>query len=105
MGFFSNFFQALFTPHLSQLPSSPSTSYNSTTLQVPLTQPSIAEFLQQLDETEETGDYYFKFLEGLEKQRIKVKHLYKLSDKQFEACGITTIGDIETIKDAAKKYK
>ena len=104
MGIFSNFFQALFTPHLSQPPLSPS-AYNSTTLQLPLTQPLLAEFLQQLDETEETDDYYFKFLEGFEKQRIKVKHLYKLSDKQFEACGITMIGDIETIKDAAKKYK
>ena len=54
---------------------------------------------------EETGNYYFKFLEGFEKQRIKVKHLCKLSDKQFETYGITTIGDIETIRDAAKKYK
>ena len=65
----------------------------------------MTEFLQQIDEMEETGDYYFKFSEGFEKQRIKVKHLCKLSDKQFEACGITTIGDIETIRDAAKKYK
>ncbi len=105
MGFFSNFLQALITPHLPQLQSSPSTSYNTITPQLSLTQPSIAEFLQQLDEAEETSDYYFKFLEGFEKQRIKVKHLCKLSDKQFEACGITTIGDIETIRDAAKKYK
>jgi hypothetical protein len=101
--FFSNFFQTLFTPNLSQLRSSPLTSYNSTSPQLPVTQLSMVEFLQQLDEIEETGDYYFKFLEGFERQRIKVKHLYKLSDKQFEACGITTIGDIETIRDAAKK--
>jgi hypothetical protein len=67
--------------------------------------PSMIEFLQQLDEAEETGDYYIKFLEGFEKQRVRVKHLYKLNDMQFEACGITTIGDIETIRDAAKKYK
>lgn len=65
----------------------------------------MAEFLQQIDIMEETDDYYFKFLEGFEKQRIKVKHLYKLSDNQFEACGITAIGDIETIRDAARKYK
>ena len=64
----------------------------------------MTEFLQQIDEMEEISDY-FKFLEGFEKQRIKVKHLCKLSDNQFEACGITTIGDIETIRDAAKKYK
>ncbi|PKK56725.1 hypothetical protein RhiirC2_799088 [Rhizophagus irregularis] len=102
--FFSNFFQALFTPHLPQLQSSPLTSYNSMTPQLSSTQPSMIEFLQQIDEVEKTEDYYFKFLEGFEKQRIKVKHLHKLSDKQFEACGITTIGDIETIRDAAKKY-
>ena len=65
----------------------------------------MTEFLQQIDEIEETGDYYFKFLEEFENQRIKVKYLCKLSDKQFEAYGITTIGNIETIKDAAKKYK
>ncbi|PKC56583.1 hypothetical protein RhiirA1_470491 [Rhizophagus irregularis] len=102
--FFSNFFQALFTPHLPQLQSSPLTSYNSMTPQLSSTQPSMIEFLQQIDEVEKTEDYYFKFLEGFEKQRIKVKHLHKLSDKQFEACGITTIGNIETIRDAAKKY-
>ena len=66
----------------------------------------MAEFLQQIDETEKTEDcYYFKFLEGFEKQRIKVKHLGKLNDTQFEACGVTAIGDIETIKEAAQKYK
>ncbi|CAB4434296.1 unnamed protein product [Rhizophagus irregularis] len=68
-----------------------------------LIQLSIVEFLQQLDEIEETGDYYFKFLEGFEKQQIKVKHLSKLSNKQFEACRIITIGDIKTIRDAACK--
>lgn len=67
--------------------------------------PSMIEFLQQLDEAEETGEYYVKFLEGFDKQRVRVKHLYKLTDTQFEACGVTTIGDIETIRDAAKKYK
>ena len=94
-----------FSSYLPQSQSSPSTSHNFTTPQPSLIQPSMTEFLQQIDEMEETGDYYFKFLEGFEKQRIKVKHLCKLSDNQFEACGITTIGDIETIRDAAKKYK
>ena len=68
--------------------------------------PSISEFLQQIDETEKTEDnYYFKFLEGFEKQRIRVKQLNKLNDAQFEACGVTAIGDIETIREAAQKYK
>ncbi|CAB5396025.1 unnamed protein product [Rhizophagus irregularis] len=69
------------------------------------TLPSMIEFLQQLDEAEETGDYYIKFLEEFEKQRVRVKHLYKLNDTQFEACGVTTIRNIKTIRDAAKKYK
>ena len=125
--FFSSFFQALISPHMPQSQSSstpynfatPFSSYlpqsqlslstshtnNFATSQSSLTQLSMAEFLQQLDEMEDTGDYYCKFLEGFEKQRIKVRHLCKLSDKQFEACGVTTIGDIETIRDAAKKYK
>ena len=65
----------------------------------------MTEFLHQLDEREGTEDYFFKFLDGFEKQRIKIKHLSRLSDIQFEACGIITIGDIETIKEAAQKYK
>ncbi|EXX66318.1 hypothetical protein RirG_124960 [Rhizophagus irregularis DAOM 197198w] len=84
---------------------SPLQSTLQTTLVNHQTLPSMIEFLQQLDEAEETGDYYVKFLEGFEKQRVRVKHLYKLNDTQFEACGVTTIGDIETIRDAAKKYK
>lgn len=102
----SHSFATPFSSHLLQSQSSPSTSHtNFATPQSSLTQISMAEFLQQIDEMEDTGDYYCKFLEGFEKQRIKVRHLCKLSDKQFEACGVTTIGDIETIKDAAKKYK
>lgn len=107
--FFSNLYQSLFTPHILplQVPSSLA-SYNSVIPQSSSSQqvlPSMSEFLQQIDETEKTGDYYFKLLEGFEKQRIKVKHLNKLSDAQFEVCGVTAIGDIETIKEAAQKYK
>ncbi|CAB4472575.1 unnamed protein product [Rhizophagus irregularis] len=106
--FFSNLFQALVVPQLLQQQisqQSPLQSTLQTTLVTHQTLPSMIEFLQQLDEAEETGDYYVKFLEGFEKQRVRVKHLYKLNDTQFEACGVTTIGDIETIRDAAKKYK
>ncbi|GES74613.1 hypothetical protein GLOIN_2v1844088 [Rhizophagus clarus] len=106
--FFSNLFQALVAPQLLQQQisqQSPLQSPLQTTLVTHQSLPSMIEFLQQLDEAEETGDYYVKFLEGFEKQRVRVKHLYKLNDTQFEACGVTTIGDIETIRDAAKKYK
>ena len=65
----------------------------------------MAEFLQQIDEAEKTENYYINFLEGFENQRIKVKHLSKLTDIQFETCGVTAIGDIETIREAAQKYK
>ena len=106
--FFSNLFQALVTPHFFQQQLQDNTSFNAVASQ-PLTSqqslPSMAEFLKKIDETEKTDDYYFKFLNGFEKQRIKVKHLSRLNDVQFEACGVTTIGDIETIKEAAQKYK
>ena len=35
----------------------------------------------------------------------RIKHLYKLNDMQFKDCGVMTIGDIETIREVAKKYK
>lgn len=106
--FFSNLFHALVAPQLLQQQISQQSSLQSplqTTLVTHQSLPSMIEFSQQLDEAKETGDYYVKFLEGFEKQRVRVKHLYKLNDTQFEACGVTTIGDIETIRDAAKKYK
>ena len=109
--FFSNFFQALVTPQLvqqqqqQQLLSSFLTSCNSISSPLSLAYPSMSEFLQQLDKEEGVEDYYIKFLEGFEKQKIKVKHLCKLTDVQFEVCGVTAIGDRETIREAVKKYK
>ncbi|GES77790.1 hypothetical protein GLOIN_2v1477641 [Rhizophagus clarus] len=63
--------------------------------------PLMAEFLQQIDKAEGMENYYSKFLERFKTQRIRVKHLNKLSDMQFETCGVTAIGDIETIREAA----
>ncbi|CAB4443166.1 unnamed protein product [Rhizophagus irregularis] len=109
--FFSNLLQALVTPQFFQqspsqlLPQQPSLQpfhQQPSSSQQPL--PSMAEFLQQIDKTEGTEDYFFKFLEGFEKQRIRVKHLSKLNDTQFETCGVTAIGDIETIREAVQKY-
>ena len=101
---FSNLLQALIAPQIfqqQQLSQQPP-------LQSSLTQqslPSMIEFLQQIDEAEGTGDYFVKFLEGFEKQRIRVKYLNKLNDIQFETCEVMTIEDIETIREAAQKYK
>ncbi|CAG8754303.1 19663_t:CDS:2 [Rhizophagus irregularis] len=113
--FFSNILQALVTPHFFQPPQSqqsfqqpplqPSFQQTSSHPSSQQTIPSMAEFLHQIDEIEKTEDYYFKFLEGFEKQRIKVKHLNKLNDAQFEACGVIAIGDVETISEAAQNYK
>ncbi|PKY57433.1 hypothetical protein RhiirA4_428987 [Rhizophagus irregularis] len=109
--FFSNLLQALVMPQFFQqspsqlLPQQPSLQpfhQQPSSSQQPL--PSMAEFLQQIDKTEGTEDYFFKFLEGFEKQRIRVKHLSKLNDTQFETCGVTAIGDIETIREAVQKY-
>ncbi|POG66568.1 hypothetical protein GLOIN_2v1844088 [Rhizophagus irregularis DAOM 181602=DAOM 197198] len=113
--FFSNILQALVTPHFFQPPQSqqsfqqpplqPSFQQTSSHPSSQQTIPSMAEFFHQIDEIEKTEDYYFKFLEGFEKQRIKVKHLNKLNDAQFEACGVIAIGDVETISEAAQNYK
>ncbi|PKY54582.1 hypothetical protein RhiirA4_426874 [Rhizophagus irregularis] len=94
---FSTLLQALVTPHFLQQPSSSLTSNNSIVSQSSQSIPSMAEFLQQIDEAEKTEDYYFNFLEGFEKQRIRVKHLSKLNDTQFEICGVTAVGDIEKL--------
>ncbi|CAB4438669.1 unnamed protein product [Rhizophagus irregularis] len=102
---FSNLLQALVTPHFLQQSSSSLTSNNSIVFQSSQSIPSMAEFLRQIDEAEKTEDYYFNFLEGFEKQRIRVKHLSKLNDTQFEICGVTAVGDIETIREVAQKYK
>ncbi|PKK57881.1 hypothetical protein RhiirC2_712649 [Rhizophagus irregularis] len=102
---FSTLLQALVTPHFLQQPSSSLTTNNSIVSQSSQSLPSMTEFLRQIDEVEKTEDYYFNFLEGFEKQRIRVKHLSKLNDTQFEICGVTAVGDIETIREAAQKYK
>ncbi|RGB32630.1 hypothetical protein C1646_762675 [Rhizophagus diaphanus] len=94
--------------HFLQQPSSSLTfnnSNNSIVSQSSQSIPSMAEFLRQIDEAEKTEDYYFNFLEGFEKQRIRVKHLSKLNDTQLEICRVTAVGDIETIREAAQKYK
>ncbi|PKK75194.1 hypothetical protein RhiirC2_773901 [Rhizophagus irregularis] len=102
---FSTLLQALVTPHFLQQPSSSLTSNNSIVSQSSQSIPSMAEFLRQIDEVEKTEDYYFNFLERFEKQRIRVKHLSKLNDTQFEICEVTAVGDIKTIREAAQKYK
>ncbi|CAG8584672.1 5647_t:CDS:1, partial [Scutellospora calospora] len=46
--------------------------------------PSMAEFLKDVDKKEGTSHYYQDFLENFEKQKILVKHLQRLTDKEFE---------------------
>ena len=66
--------------------------------------PTISDFLKQIDENEGTNNYYQSFLEGLEKQRISVRILSKLSMEEFEKCGVDTIGAQNTLLDYAKRY-
>ena len=44
-------------------------------------------------------------MKGFEKQKIKVKYLYKLTNIQFEVYKVTAIRDFKTIRESAKKYK
>lgn len=66
--------------------------------------PTISDFLKQIDDNEGTNNYYQSFLEGLEKQRISVRILSKLSMEEFKICGVDTIGVQKTLLDYAKRY-
>lgn len=65
---------------------------------------TIGDFLKQVDESEGTNDYYHSVLTELEQQRISVRILPKLSDKEFEICGVDTIGARQTLHNYAIKY-
>ncbi|CAB4489812.1 unnamed protein product [Rhizophagus irregularis] len=66
--------------------------------------PTISDFLKQIDDNEGTNNYYQSFLEGLEKQRISVRILSKLSMEEFKICGVNTIGAQKTLLDYTKRY-
>ncbi|CAG8752382.1 26695_t:CDS:2, partial [Gigaspora margarita] len=66
--------------------------------------PTIKDFLKQVDESEDTGEYYQNLLEGLKQQRVSVQLLSLLSDEDFKECEITTVGDRLTLCNYAKKY-
>ncbi|CAG8801476.1 4800_t:CDS:2, partial [Dentiscutata erythropus] len=59
--------------------------------------PTIGEFLKSIDENENTDDYYQSFLLKFEQQRISVRILSKLSNEEFEKCGVDTIGARQTL--------
>src|SRR5687767_88336 len=69
-----------------------------------LTTPTICDFLKQIDEYEGTDNYYQSFLVELERQKISVRILSKLSDEEFEKCGVNTIGARQTLRDYAIRY-
>ncbi|CAG8788134.1 19773_t:CDS:2, partial [Cetraspora pellucida] len=58
-----------------------------------------------VDEKEETDHYYQDFLENFERQKILVKHLQRLTDKEFEQCKVDTIGARQTLREYAAKYQ
>ncbi|CAG8836420.1 15493_t:CDS:1, partial [Racocetra persica] len=63
----------------------------------------ISEFLKELDEKEETGHYYQNFLEEFEIQRILVRYLRRLTDKQFDKYRVKTISAQQTLRKYAEK--
>ncbi|CAG8729340.1 22473_t:CDS:2 [Gigaspora margarita] len=91
---FSAFFQLYSTSNISE----------QTSQATKLTILTIGDFLKQVDENEGTNNYYQMFLVKLEQQRISVRILSKLSDEEFEKCGIDTISAQKTLRDYASKY-
>src|SRR6185436_15750053 len=71
----------------------------------PLLIPSLAEFLKEIDNKENTNNYYQDFLKEFETQQISVRHLNKLTDEEYIQCGVKTIGARKTIREYAEKYK
>jgi hypothetical protein len=114
----SSYLQPLENSSLSSNPNIPFPSYNPlsafplspypisyvSSFSSRLITPTISEFLKQVDEDEGTNDYYQSFLTKLEEQRISVRILSKLSDEEFEKCGVNTIGARQTIRDYAIRY-
>ncbi|CAG8659837.1 28532_t:CDS:1 [Dentiscutata erythropus] len=86
---------------LSHISLQPSTS----NLYISFTLPSMKEFLREVDEKEETGQYYQDFLEKFKMQRVLVKHLSELIDEEFEKCGIDTVGARKTLREYARRYQ
>ncbi|CAG8700581.1 25531_t:CDS:2 [Dentiscutata erythropus] len=72
---------------------------------ISLTIPTMVEFLKEIDENEGTGHHYQDFLNKFEEQKVLVKHLRRLTDKDFELCDIKTIGERETLREYAEKYQ
>ncbi|CAG8610978.1 6724_t:CDS:2, partial [Racocetra fulgida] len=72
---------------------------------ISLTIPTMIEFLKEIDENEGTGHHYQDFLSKFEKQKVLVKHLRRLTDKDFELCNIKTISERETLREYAEKYQ
>ena len=85
-------------------PYNPTNILEQTLTSSALTIPTISEFLKQVDEMEGTNNYYQSLLIKLEQQRISVRILSKLTDEDFEKCGVDTIGARQTLRDYAMKY-
>lgn len=66
--------------------------------------PSMKDFLEGLDK--EFGEGKFTcYLSVFEEQEIRVSHLTKLSDSEYNLMGIAIIGRRQTLRDEAKKYE
>jgi hypothetical protein len=66
--------------------------------------PSMKDFLEELDK-KFGNDKFTCYLSVFEEQEIRVSHLTKLSDSEYNLMGITIIGRRQTLRDEAKKYE
>ena len=65
--------------------------------------PNMKDFLEGLDKEFGNGKFTC-YLSVFEEQEIRVSHLTKLSDSEYNLMGITIIGRRQTLRDEARKY-
>ena len=80
---------------------------NTEDLLVPLpAAPSLDAFLHECDKKYgRHADEYSQFLERLQDEAIRVQHFKKLTNQEFIALGITKMGWIMNLREAASQYK
>jgi hypothetical protein len=66
--------------------------------------PNMKDFLEGLDKEFGNGKFTC-YLSVFEEQEIRVSHLTKLSDSEYNLMGITIIGRRQTLRDEARKYQ
>jgi hypothetical protein len=80
--------------------------FNTEDLLVSGSAPSLREFLHECDNRYgQHASEYSQFLEKLQDEAIRVQHFKKLTNQEFAVLGITKIGWIMNLREAASRYQ